>query len=107
MKKLEKEFTSLKFNFKQVMREKDYAIYERWYEDNEYNKHYEVIKIKSHNGYEIAGNKIPPSECYPGSNSWGTDGFTCVTKEAAIKRLDRMIKEDAANKERMLKKLNK
>jgi len=106
MKKLEKEFTSLKFNFKQIMREKDFAIYERTYEDGKH-KHYEAIKIKSHNGYEIAGVKIAPSECYPGSNSWGIDGFTCQTREDAVKTLNRMIKEDCAYKERMLKKLNK
>ena len=98
MKKLDKEFESSSFKFKQIHREKMFAIYERHHISSE-NKHYEAIKIQSHNGYEIAGNKIPPSECYPTSNSWGTHGFTCLTKKAAYDKLDEIMKEDERNKE--------
>jgi hypothetical protein len=98
MKKLDKEFESSSFKFKQIHREKMFAIYERHHISSE-TKHYEAIKIQSHNGYEIAGNKIPPSECYPTSNSWGTQGYTCLDKKAAYNRLDRMMKEDVRNKE--------
>ena len=98
MKKLDKEFESSNFKFKQIHREKMFAIYERHHISSE-NKHFETIKIQSHNGYEIAGNKIPPSECYPTSNSWGTHGFTCLTKKAAYDKLDEMMKEDERNKE--------
>jgi len=98
MKKLDKEFESSSFKFKQIHREKMFAIYERHHISSE-NKHFETIKIQSHNGYEIAGNKIPPSECYPTSNSWGTHGFTCLTKKAAYDKLDEMMKEDERNKE--------
>jgi len=98
MKKLDKEFESSSFKFKQIHRENMFAIYERHHISSE-NKHYEAIKIQSHNGYEIAGNKIPPSECYPTSNSWGTHGFTSLTKKAAYDKLDEMMKEDERNKE--------
>ena len=98
MKKLDKEFESSSFKFKQIHREKMFAIYERHHISSE-NKHYEARKIQSHNGYEIAGNKIPPSECYPTSNSWGPHGFTCLTKKAAYDKLDEMMKEDERNKE--------
>lgn len=98
MKKLDKEFESSSFKFKQIHRENMFAIYERHHISSE-KKHYEAIKIQSHNGYEIAGNKIPPSECYPTSNSWGTHGFTCLTKKAAYDKLDEMMKEDERNKE--------
>jgi hypothetical protein len=98
MKKLDKEFESSSFKYKQIHRENMFAIYERHHISSD-NKHYEAIKIQSHNGYEIAGNKIPPSECYPTSNSWGTHGFTCLTKKAACDKLDEMMKEDERNKE--------
>ena len=98
MKKLDKEFESTGFKYKQIHRENTFAIYERHHISSE-KKHYETIKIQSHNGYEIAGNKIPPSECYPTSNSWGSNGYTCLDKKAAYNRLDRMMKEDVRNKE--------
>ena len=98
MKKIDKTFTQKNFVFKQSHREEDYAIYERWHESSPERKHYEVIKIQSHNGYAIAGQSYPPSEFYPSSNSWGTHGFTCLTKENAYKRLEKLMKEDK-NKE--------
>ncbi len=99
MKKLEKELESAGFKYKQIHREDMYAIYERKRIDCNSSPHYESIKIQSHNGMEIAGNKIPPSEYYPSSNSWGRHGYTCLDKKAAYNRLDRMTKEDIANKE--------
>ena len=100
MKKINKEFESAGFKYKQIHREGIYAIYERCYSNNVNNKHYEVIKRQSHNGIEIAGNKIPPSEFYPSSNSWGVNGFTCLNKADAYKRIDKIVNEAAANTER-------
>ena len=106
MKKLDKEFESSGFKYKQIHREGMYAIYERNHISND-KKHYEVIKIQSHNGIEIAGNKIAPSEFYPSSKTWGLHGYTCLNKEAAYKRLDRMTEEAAANKEKAERKKSK
>jgi hypothetical protein len=99
MKKLDKTFTSNGFEFKQIHREDMFAIYERKHTSSTKDSHYEAIKIQSHNGMEIAGNKIPPSEYYPSSNSWGRHGYTCISRENAYKRLDRMMKEEIVNKE--------
>ena len=104
MKKLDKEFESAGFKYKQIHREDMFAIYERGYINTTKDPHYEAIKIQSHNGMEIAGNKIPPSEYYPSSNSWGRHGYTCVTKKEAYTRLDKMMKEDVVNKEAANKK---
>jgi hypothetical protein len=104
MKKLDKEFESGGFKYKQTHREDMFAIYERKYINSTKDSHYESIKIQSHNGMEIAGNKIPPSEYYPSSNSWGRHGYTCITKKEAYIRLDRMMKEDVINKEAANKK---
>jgi hypothetical protein len=104
MKKLDKEFESAGFKYKQIHREDMYAIYERCYSNNINKIHYEAIRIQSHNGIIIAGNKIAPSEFYPSNNSWGLHGFTCLTKQDAYKRLDRMMSEAAANKDKAERK---
>jgi hypothetical protein len=104
MKKLDEQFESAGFKYKQIHREDMFAIYERGYINTTKDHHYEAIKIQSHNGMEIAGNKIPPSEYYPSSNSWGRHGYTCITKKEAYTRLDRMMKEDVINKEAANKK---
>lgn len=107
MKKLDKEFESAGFKYKQIHRENMYAIYERRYINTPNNVHFEVIKIQSHNGIIIAGNKIAPSEFYPSSNSWGVNGFTCTSRENAYKRYDRMVKEDSINKDKAERRKNK
>ena len=87
MKILEKKFTNKNFSYKQIIRENNVAIYEQKLIDPpDSNKRYEVIIIKSHDGYEINGNKIAPSEMYPSANHWGVLGWTCLDLEAAQKR---------------------
>lgn len=103
LKQLDKKFTHLKFEFSQICREGDFAIYSRKYFDSE-NVHFEVVRVLSHNGYAIGGEIYPPSEYYPSANSWGTDGFTCVSRAAAYKRLEKMMEND---KKRELEKKKK
>ena len=62
MKKIEKEFTSKNFSFKQIHREEEFAIYERFHDSTPEKKHYEVVKVLSHNGYSIGGQMYPASE---------------------------------------------
>jgi hypothetical protein len=70
-----------------IGRDGDVAIYKKTLEDSEIDAHtYEVIAIKRHNGYEIAGVKMPPAEMYPSDSQWGDWGFTCVSREDADKR---------------------
>ena len=104
MKKIEKNFISKKFSHKQIHREGDFAIYERFNEARPENKHYEAIKIQSHNGYSIGGQMYPPSEFYPSSNAWGVDGYSCLTKEAAYKKLDKMMEENRIREEEKKKR---
>ncbi len=106
IKKIDKEFCHKDFFFKQIHREQEYAIYERWFKDTPEKKHYEVIKIQSHNGYAIAGKMYPPSEFYPSANSWGLYGFTSISKELAYKRLDKFISEDKIREEEKRKREN-
>lgn len=89
MKILEKSFTRKKFKYDQVYRKNNLAIYTQTHTESD-GVTYEVIVIKSHNGYEIAGTKIEPSETYPGDNQWGITGWTYQTLEAAKNKLKQL-----------------
>ena len=86
---LAKEFIQSKFNFKQIWREGDLAIYEKW-KDGWVKKGYEAIKIRRHNGYTIGGIFCEPAEMYPSDNQWGVLGFTATTYDEALKCIDRL-----------------
>lgn len=88
MKTLPLEFTKKQFHHKQIWRAGSWAIYERW-KDNQ-KPHYELIRIKSHNGYEMAGVKIEPGEIYPWDEKFGTDGWTLNSFEAAMEKYNKI-----------------
>jgi len=88
-KKLEKEFRCYGFDMKEVWRKGDFAIYQQSKSGS--NKiWFEAVQITKHEGYEIAGNKIPPSEVYPSNEKWGKLAFTCGSVEEAHKKIDLM-----------------
>lgn len=87
MKTLPTEFTEKGFTHRQIYRDGDLAIYER---TKGSARHFEVVCIGSHNGYEIAGAKIPPSETYPPSTQWGSKGWTKPTLESAEQKLSEL-----------------
>ena len=90
MKVLEKEFKSCGFNFQQVKRIKDVAIYKKKATDH-IGHSYEVIKISRHNGYKLGGNYVQPAETYPSNSLWGTHGWTCQTIEGADRKFDELL----------------
>ena len=99
MKTLEIEFDSRGFHFKQLFRDGMYALLEKT-NQNGY-RGYESCRIKSHNGYEIAGVKIEPAESLPSAESWGTDGFSYLftEKDRAMNKLTWMKnKQNKKNK---------
>jgi len=70
-----------------VGRDGDVAIYKKKLDEVDSEAfNYEVIAIKRHNGYEIAGVKMPPAEMYPSDSQWGEWAFTCIDREDADKR---------------------
>jgi len=94
LKILEESFTSKGFKLQQIKRDGDVAIYKKKLDEAENdNYHYEVIAIKKHNGYEIAGVKMPPAEMYPSDSQWGDWAFTCTSIEDANKRFDYLQKK--------------
>lgn len=48
---------------------------------------WEVIRIQSHNGREIAGKYCEPAEYPPSNEQWGSKGWTCSSLDAAQKRI--------------------
>lgn len=96
MKKLEKEFDKNNFHHRQIHRDGQFAIYERyWIPSEGEHKHWEVIKILKQNARTFPnGTHYPEQEAYPSDNTWGTYGFTCTSKEAAYKRLESMMNEN-------------
>lgn len=73
--------------FEQLDRVGDVAIYRR----SKRATGFEVIKVQSHNGYEIAGKTIPPGESYPPTSSWGTHGWTFQTEEKAREKFNALL----------------
>lgn len=75
MKVLPLEFTKNGYKFKQIKRTGAIALYKKTPFSTS-NFGYEVIIITSHNGYNLGGSFIEPSETYPSSSLWGQKGWT-------------------------------
>lgn len=89
-KELPKLFSIKGFNYKQIHRDYEWAIYERHRIGSDH-PHYEVIRIRKHNGYSVGDGHIEPSEYYPSSEEWGTYGFTFSDKQDAFDKFDRLL----------------
>ena len=82
------------FNYRQIARERDAAIYEqRWSGRSKASVCYEVIRIRRREGFQIDGRFVEPAEVYPNSEAWGVDGFTLTNKDAAFAKLKEVANE--------------
>jgi hypothetical protein len=89
MKILETSFRKKGFFHELVYREKEWAIYKRTRVlQNTETHHYEVIRVKIHPAYELAGISFVESEGYPSSEMWGTLGWTVATEPLARQKLE-------------------
>ena len=87
-KPLPVEFRAGGFNYRQIAREGDAAIYEQtWSRCSNASVCYEVIRIHRREGFEIDGRFVEPAEVYPSPEAWGADGFTFTDKDAAFAKL--------------------
>jgi hypothetical protein len=78
------EYSKNGYKFNLVKRLRDNAIFKGTRTDHgEQSETFEVIMIQSHNGLEIHGNKVPPSEFRPSDSQWGTKAWTFQSIEAA------------------------
>ena len=80
MKTLPIEFTKNGFQYRQLARDGNAALYSQTKGDF---GAYEVFAIQSHNGREIAGKLIPPAEFGPSSEEWGSKGWTYTDRRVA------------------------
>ena len=77
-----------RFDYKQLVRQEDVAIYSQsWRGCSEPSLAFDVICVRRHDGKEIKGQSVEPSEFYPSSTDWGKYGFTFIDKEAAFSKL--------------------
>ena len=80
------------FEYRQIARERDAAIYEQtWSGCSEPSACYEVIRIRRRDGFQIGGRFVQPAEFYPSSGAWGFDGFTLADKDAAFAKLRELV----------------
>ena len=84
-KTLSPSFAKNGFTFQQVERRGNLAVFRK--EKKGKCVSFETIKINRHDGYKIAGKEIPPGECYPSSEQWGTHGFTFTDPLAALAKM--------------------
>jgi hypothetical protein len=87
VKRLPEKFTRNRYQFEQLRRTESTAIYVKHI--NGRQKAFEVIVIGvadrkpvKLNGH-VTWNRCEPYECYPGSELWGTYGFTYTTEQDA------------------------
>jgi hypothetical protein len=87
-KPLPTRFRRDEFEYRQISRERDAAIYEqKWSGCSDPSVCYEVIRIRRRDGFRIGARFVEPGEVYPNSEAWGTDGFTLTDKDAAFAKL--------------------
>jgi len=87
-KPLPTQFRHGGFEYRQIARERDAAIYEqRWGGCADPSVCYEAIRIRRREGFQIGERFIKSAEVYPNSEAWGTDGFTLTDKDAAFGKL--------------------
>jgi hypothetical protein len=87
-KRLATEFSRDGFNYRQIARGRDAAIYQQtWSGCSNPSVCYEVIRIHRREGFQIHDRFVEPAELYPDSDSWGVDGFTLTDKDAAFAKL--------------------
>ena len=80
------------FDYRQIARERDAAIYEQtWSGCADPSVCYEVIRIRRRDGFQIGGRFVQPAEVYPSSGAWGFDGFTLADKDAAFAKLRELV----------------
>jgi hypothetical protein len=89
-KPLPKEFRRDGFNYRQIYREGDFAIYQQTWKGNDDSAVFEVIRIRRREGFEINGRAVQPAEVYPSAKAWGVEGFTLTGKDAAFAKFRKL-----------------
>jgi hypothetical protein len=89
MKSLTPQFGKSGFQFNILLREGNVALLRKTKLGFSFES-FEVVRIQRHNGYQIAGKKIPPAEMMPSSYNWGTHGWTFTSYDAACVKFNQL-----------------
>jgi hypothetical protein len=89
-KPIETSFRRDGFDYRQIQRTGDVAIFEQskpgvkptWLE---------VVIIRRHGEREVFGKRVEPMEAYPGSEQWGTYGWTFRGSMRAIAKFEELV----------------
>jgi hypothetical protein len=79
------------FDYLQIYRKGDFAIYQQTWKGNEHSAAFELIRIRRREGFQIRGRFVEPAEVYPKAEAWGVDGWTLQDEEAAFRKLREVI----------------
>src|SRR6266853_3730101 len=92
MKRLPEKFTKYRYQFEQICRTQNTALYKQHI--NGRQKAYEVVVIRvcdrrlTKSAGKLKWVECEPYECYPSSETWGSCGFTYTTEEDARAKYD-------------------
>lgn len=81
MKLLPTEFRKHGYEFRQLQREGDVALFEK---RQGTVVAYEVVIVQRHEEYVMAGNTIAAAEAMPGNETWGLKGWSPRTLPEAL-----------------------
>lgn len=96
-KRLPKEFRRDSFNYHQIAREGDVALYKQcWTGCPDAAVGFEVIRVRRREGFQIDGRFVEPAEVYPASERWGVDGFTVTDRNKAWDKFFEISLEEPA-----------
>ena len=96
-KPLAKAFLRGGFEYTQIAREGDAAIYAQvWPGPSEASVCYEVVRIRRRDGFNINGRFVEPAELYPAPEAWGADGFSLTDKDSAFAKFRELAKANAS-----------
>jgi hypothetical protein len=91
-KPLPAQFRHDRFEYRQIAREGDAAIYEqRWGGCADPSVCYEVVRIRRREGFQIGARLVEAAEVYPNSEAWGVDGWTLADRESAFRKLREVV----------------
>lgn len=88
MKKLPSMLKKDGFNLTLVERKGNVCIYKHQHPLGEAECFEVVIPAVYHK--DFTGKEVEPYESYPGTNTWGKKGFTCLTLERARSKMEEL-----------------
>jgi hypothetical protein len=94
IKELPNKFSKSGFDYELLRRVGNVALLEKTRAGDKLIVSYEIVVIRAHGGYTIAGSTVEPAEYIPKSEDWGTYGWTQTTEDLAYAKFAEISKQD-------------